>query len=191
MAEVNENALEIFKKCENKMEKTINNLKSEYSIIRAGRANPHILDKVLVDSYGSMVPIIQVGNINVTDPRCLTVSVWDPQNLKVVEKAIAESNIGINPVNDGKVIRLVFPIPTEERRKELVKQVKKLAEDTRVALRNERRDGMDGIKKLKNDNLLTDDDVILYEKDLEKTFNKYSEQVDSLSKDKEKDILEV
>jgi len=191
MAEINENVLEIFTKCETKMEKTINNLKSEYSVIRAGRANPRILDRVMVSNYGNLAPINQIGNINVTDPRCLTISVWDPQNLKVLEKALLDSNIGITPVNDGKVIRLVFPIPTEERRKELVKQVKKLAEDTKVALRNERRDGMEGIKKLKNDKLLTDDDVTLYEKDLEKTFNKYSEQVDVLAKDKEKDIMEV
>lgn len=191
MPDINENILELFTKCETRMEKTISNLKSEYSIIRAGRANPHVLDKVLVNSYGAMVPLNQVGNINVTDPRCLTISVWDPQNLKVVEKAILESNIGINPVNDGKVIRLIFPIPTEERRRELVKQVKKLAEDAKVALRNLRREGMEGIKKLKSDDLLTEDDITLYEKDLDKTFNKYSEQVDTLSKDKEKDILEV
>lgn len=191
MAEVNENALEIFKKCENKMEKTINNLKSEFATIRAGRANPHILDKVLVSNYGSMVPINQVGNINVSDPRCLTISLWDPTNLKVLEKALIDANLGINPVNDGKVIRLVFPVPTEERRKELVKQVKKLAEDTKVALRNERRDGMESIKKFKNDKLFTDDDVVVYGKDLDKIFNKYSDLVDVLAKEKEKDIMEV
>ena len=191
MAEINENVSEILEKCKSRMEKTIGNLKSEYMAIRAGRANPHILNKVLVNNYGSMVPINQVGNINVTDPRCLTITLWDANNLKVVEKAILDSNIGITPSNDGKVIRLVFPVPTEERRKELVKQVKKLAEDAKVALRNERRDGMESIKKLKNDKLLTDDDIILYGKDIDKIFNGYSETVDSLAKEKEKDILEV
>jgi len=191
MAEINQDVAQVFAKGQEKMEKTILNLKTEFMAIRAGRANPHILDKVLVSCYGVMTPINQIGNINVTDARCLTIIPWDVSNLKALEKALIDSNIGITPVNDGKTIRLVFPVPTEERRRDLVKQVKKFAEDTKVALRNERRDVIDGIKKLKSDNLLTEDDVILYTKDFDKIFNKFSEQADGLARDKEKEIMEV
>jgi len=191
MAEINQDVAQVFDKGQERMEKTILNLKSEFMAIRAGRANPHILDKVLVSCYGSMTPINQIGNINVTDARCLTIMPWDVSNLKALEKALMDSNIGITPVNDGKTIRLVFPVPTEERRRDLVKQVKKFAEDTKVTLRKGRRDVIESIKKLKNDNLLTEDDVILYTKDFDKIFNKFSEQVDVLAKDKEKEIMEV
>lgn len=191
MAEINQDVSQVFDKGQEKMEKTILNLKSEFMAIRAGRANPHILDKITASVYGSMTPINQIGNINVTDARCLTIIPWDVSNLKALEKALMDSNIGITPVNDGKTIRLVFPVPTEERRRELVKQVKKFTEDTKVTLRNGRRDVIESIKKLKNDNLLTEDDVTLYTKDFDKIFNKFSEQADVLSKDKEKEIMEV
>ena len=131
-------------------DKTVSVLNGEYITIRAGRANPHILDKVLVDYYGTPSPINQVGNISVSEGRCLVISPWDASMLKVIEKQLIAENLGINPTNDGKVIRLVFPALTEERRKELVKQVKKMAEDSKVAVRNIRRDGMDALKKMKN-----------------------------------------
>ena len=124
-------------------DKTVSVLNSEYVTIRAGRANPHILDKVLVDYYGTPTPINQVGNLSVVEGRCLVIAPWDASMLKIIEKQLLVENLGITPVNDGKVIRLVFPALTEERRKELVKQIKKMAEDSKVAVRNIRRDGMD------------------------------------------------
>ena len=132
-------------------DKTCSVLASDFASVRAGRANPHILDKILVDYYGTPTPINQVGNLSVADARCLVIAPWDASMLKVIEKQLLQENIGITPSNDGKVIRLVFPQLTEERRKELVKQVKKMAEDAKVAVRNIRRDGMEALKKLKND----------------------------------------
>ena len=143
---------------EEKTEKTISVLKAEYASIRAGRANPHILDKVLVDYYGTPTPINQVGNISVTDARCLVIAPWDSSMLKVIEKQLLADNIGITPSNDGKVIRLVFPVLTEERRKELVKQVKKLGEDSKVAIRNIRRDALESYKKMKNNKEISEDE---------------------------------
>ena len=132
-------------------------LKSNVLQIRAGRANPHILDKIQVEAYGAMSPINQIGNISVVDTQCLMISPWDKSLLKAVEKAIQLSNIGINPTNAGNVIRLVFPMLTEERRKELVKQVKKMGEDGKVAIRNIRRDVLDQFKKLKTNKDITED----------------------------------
>ena len=133
---------------EEKMGKSLDVLKADVLQIRAGRANPHILDKILVEAYGAMSPINQIGNISVSDGQCLVISPWDKSLLKSVEKAIQLSNIGINPTNDGNVVRLVFPMLTDERRREIVKQVKKMGEDGKVAIRNIRRDGLDGFKKL-------------------------------------------
>ena len=176
---------------EEKTEKTISVLKSEYASIRAGRANPHILDKVLVDYYGTPTPINQVGNISVTDARCLVIAPWDSSMLKVIEKQLLADNIGITPSNDGKVIRLVFPILTEERRKELVKQVKKLGEDSKVAIRNIRRDALESYKKMKNNKEISEDEYAGAEKEVEKVVAKAIEQVEKVSADKEKDILTV
>ena len=176
---------------EEKTEKTISVLKSEYANIRAGRANPHILDKVLVDYYGTPTPINQVGNISVTDARCLVISPWDVSMLKVIEKQLLAENIGITPSNDGKVIRLVFPILTEERRKELVKQVKKTAEDSKVAIRNVRRDAMDALKKMKNNKELSEDEHAQAEKEVEKVITKAVADVEKIAADKEKDVLTV
>ena len=131
-------------------EKTVSVLSSEYLTIRAGRANPHVLDKVLVDYYGTPTPINQVGNMSVQEGRCLVIAPWDASMLKVIEKQLLVENLGMTPVNDGKVIRLTFPMLTEERRRELVKQIKKMAEDSKVAVRNIRRDAMDALKKMKN-----------------------------------------
>ena len=172
-------------------DKTISVLNSEYITIRAGRANPHILDKVLVDYYGSPTPINQVGNLSVTEGRCLVIAPWDASMLKVIEKQLLAENLGITPVNDGKVIRLVFPALTEERRKELVKQIKKMAEDSKVAVRNIRRDAMDALKKMKNNKELSEDEHATCEKDVDKFISESIEKIEKLCTEKEKDILSV
>lgn len=172
-------------------EKTVSVLSSEYAAIRAGRANPHILDRVLVDYYGTPTPINQVGNLSVAEGRILVISPWDASMLKVIEKQLLADNIGITPVNDGKVIRLVFPVLTEERRKELVKQTKKMAEDSKVAVRNIRRDAMDALKKMKNNKELSEDEHAICEKDVDKFISETVDKIDKLSADKEKDILSV
>ena len=172
-------------------DKTVSVLNGEYITIRAGRANPHILDKILVDYYGTPTPINQVGNISVSEGRCLVISPWDASMLKVIEKQLIAENLGINPVNDGKIIRLVFPALTEERRKDLVKQVKKMAEDSKVAVRNIRRDAMDALKKMKNNKELSEDEHAVCEKDVDKLIAESIEKIDKLSSDKEKDILSV
>ena len=176
---------------EERAEKAVSVLKSEYAGIRAGRANPHILDKVLVDYYGTPSPINQVGNITVSDARCLVIAPWDASMLKVIEKQLIAENLGINPTNDGKVIRLVFPVLTEERRKDLVKEVKKLCEDAKVAVRNIRREAMDVLKKLKNNKEVSEDDFAAGEKEVEKIISKYIEAIDKAEADKEKDVLTV
>ncbi len=172
-------------------EKTVSVLNGEYITIRAGRANPHILDKVLVDYYGTPSPINQVGNLSVTEGRCLVIAPWDASMLKIIEKQLIAENLGIMPVNDGKVIRLVFPALTEERRKELVKQVKKMAEDSKVAVRNIRRDGMDALKKMKNNKELSEDEHAWCEKEIDKVATESVAKIDKLCTDKEKDILSV
>ena len=172
-------------------EKTVSVLNSEYVTIRAGRANPHILDKVLVDYYGTPTPINQVGNLSVTEGRCLVIAPWDASMLKIIEKQLLAENLGITPVNDGKVIRLVFPALTEERRKELVKQIKKMAEDSKVAVRNIRRDGMDALKKMKNNKELSEDEHAICEKDVDKVISEAIEKIEKLCAEKEKDVLSV
>ena len=172
-------------------DKTVSVLSSDYITIRAGRANPHILDKVLVDYYGTPTPINQVGNLSVTEGRCLVISPWDAGMLKVIEKQLLVENLGITPVNDGKVIRLVFPALTEERRKELVKQVKKMAEDSKVAVRNIRRDGMDALKKMKNNKELSEDEHAVCEKEIDKLISESVAKIEKLCADKEKDIMSV
>lgn len=174
-----------------KTEKTVSVLNSEYLTIRAGRANPHILDKVLVDYYGTPSPINQVGNISVQEGRCLVIAPWDASMLKVIEKQILAENIGITPVNDGKIIRLTFPVLTEERRIELTKQVKKMSEDAKVAIRNVRRDAMDALKKMKNNKELSEDEHAICEKDVDKVISEAIEKIDKLAQDKEKDIMSV
>lgn len=172
-------------------DKTISVLSSEYAALRAGRANPHILDKVLVDYYGAPTPINQVGNISVSEGRCLVIAPWDSSMLKVIEKQLLADNIGITPSNDGKVIRLVFPVLTEERRRELVKQVKKLGEDSKVAVRNIRRDAMDTLKKMKNNKELSEDEHKGCEEEIDKLISKVIEKIEKLSLEKEKDIMSV
>ena len=170
-------------------DKTCSVLASDFASVRAGRANPHILDKILVDYYGTPTPINQVGNLSVADARCLLIAPWDASLLKGGETQPLPEKFGITPSNDGKVIRLVFPQLTEERRKELVKQVKKMAEDAKVAVRNIRRDGMEALKKLKNDKAISEDEHAGAEKELDKHISKEIERIDKLAAEKEKDVL--
>ena len=187
----NEQVEEIFLVLEDKLEKTLNVLKDELNGIRAGRANPHVLDKLQVEAYGAMSPLNQLGNVSVSDARCLVISPWDKSLLKAVEKAILASNIGITPSNDGNVIRLVFPELTEERRRDLVKQVKRTGEDTKVAIRNNRREAMEGIKKLKNGKEISEDEAKNCEVDIEDSVSKSVAEVDKIIAAKEKELLTV
>lgn len=183
--------LEIFDEFETKMNKSISSLQYEFNNIKAGRVNPHILDKIVVDYYGVPTPLKQIGNIQTPEARVLMITVWDTSILKEVEKAIIAANTGIMPTNDGKVIRMVFPELTQERRKELCKTLKSLAENTKVALRNARRDINDSIKKMKKDSLISEDDAALYEKDVDKKLAAQIDTVDKMTKDKEQEIMSV
>ncbi|MBQ2714235.1 MAG: ribosome recycling factor [Clostridia bacterium] len=183
--------MEVFDTYEEKCVKTVNNIRNELLSIRAGRANPHILDKILVDYYGTPTPINQMGNVTVSEARILVISVWDLSALKDVEKAIINANIGIMPNNDGKVIRLVFPELTEERRVQIVKEIRKMCEDARVAIRSHRRDANDSIKKYKKDSVITEDDAIRYEKEVDKILNAKIEEIDNLLKNKEQEVMSV
>ena len=174
-----------------RLEKSVNVFKSDLLMIRVGRANPHVLDKVMVDYYGEMTPINQVGNMSVVDGQCLIVAPWDKSLLKSVEKAIQVANIGINPTNDGNVIRLVFPDMTEERRRELVKQAKKMGEDSKVAIRNHRRDAMDLIKKMKTAKELSEDEAAGCEADVEKTISGYMTKLEAIISAKEKELMTI
>ena len=181
----------ILMESEEKMEKTLSVLKSEYLMIRVGRANPHVLDKVSVDFYGQMTPINQTSNISVQDGKCLVIAPWDKGLLKNIEKAILGSNVGITPTNDGNVIRLVFPDLTEERRIEISKQVRKMAEEGKVAVRNIRRDTLDTLKKMKTAKEMTEDEYNDFEKEVNDTTQKSVEAVDKLQAEKEKEVMTV
>lgn len=181
---------ERIKPFETKMQKSYDNLAADYASIRAGRANPHILDKLRVDYYGTPTPIQQVGNVSVPEARLIVIQPWEKSLLKAVEKAILTSDIGINPTNDGTCIRLVFPELTEERRKELVKEVKKKGEGCKVAIRNIRRDGNDVFKKLTKEDV-SEDEVKELENELQKVTDKYIKNVDGLVDEKSKEILTV
>lgn len=181
----------VFDQYESKLEKAVNHLNNELSLIRAGRANPQILNKITVDYYGTPTPLPQMANISVPEARMLVISLWDASMIKEVSKAIMASDIGINPVDDGKNIRLMFPQLTEDRRKELIKQVKKTAEDSKVVLRNERRDALELIKKLKKDNIISEDEEKQYNTDIQKLLDRRIENVEKLLKEKEAEIIEV
>ena len=173
-----------------KMQKSLNNLEEEYGAIRAGRANPHVLDKLRVDYYGTPTPIQSVANVNSPGPRMLQIQPWEASMVKVIEKAIMSSDIGINPTNDGKVIRLVFPELTEERRKELAKEIKKKGEAAKVAIRNIRRDANDTFKKLgKGD--VSEDEVKDLEDNAQKMTDKYIAKIDKAVETKTKEIMTV
>lgn len=187
----NEQVEEILLILDDKLTKTVSVLKEDYAAVRAGRANPHVLDKVMVDYYGALTPVSQTANVSVQEGRCLVISPWDVSLLKGIEKAIQQSNIGITPTNDGKVIRLAFPQLTEERRKELSKQVRKMGEDAKVAARNNRRDAMEGLKKLKNDKTLSEDEAASCEKDVEKSVSDAVAKIDAAVAAKEKEIMTV
>lgn len=173
-----------------KMTKTYNNLLSEFGSIRAGRANPHVLDRITVDYYGTQTPIQQVGNVNVPEPRMLQIQPWDSSLLRAIERAIQMSDLGINPTNDGKVIRLVFPELTEERRKDLVKEVKKKGEGAKVAVRNIRRDANDSFKKLKGTEV-SEDKIKELENEMQKLTDKYIKTIDGAVEEKSKEIMTV
>ena len=182
---------EVISRCEAKMNKSIDALNHEFSSVRAGRANPAILDKVLVDYYGAPTPINQMAAVSVSEARVLVIQPWDKSTLKTIEKAIQASDIGINPTNDGNVLRLTFPQLTEERRKELVKDIKKMGEDSKVGIRNIRRDAMEKLKALKKDNSITEDDQKDVEKKIQDLTDKFVKKVDSLVSDKEKEVLSI
>lgn len=182
---------EEFDKYEEKLNKAIEYLRGEFLTIRAGRANPQILNKITVDFYGQPTTIPNMANITVPEARMLVISLWDVSMVKKVVSAIQASDIGITPSDDGKVIRLVFPQLTEERRKELTKQTKKLSEDCKVTLRNERRDIMDVLKKFKKDSIITEDEEKTYGAEVQKTLDKYIADVDSMLKSKDAEILEI
>ena len=174
---------------EEKMQKTYEHLQSDYQGIRAGRANPHVLDKLRVDYYGTPTPIQQVGNVTIPEARMIQIAPWEKSLIKSIEKAILASDIGITPSNDGSVIRLVFPELTEERRKDLVKDVKKKAEECKVAVRNIRRDGNDAFKKIAKE--ISEDEVKQLEDELQKVTDRYIKDVDKLMEEKSKEILTV
>jgi ribosome recycling factor len=174
-----------------KMTKTQEFYKRDMMSLRAGRANPQILDRIVVDYYGTPTPLKQMGNIIAPEPRLLTISLWDPKAISLVEKAIQKSDLGLNPSNDGKIIRLVVPELNEERRKELTKVVRKGAEEAKVAIRSVRRDAMETIKKLKKDSEITEDDQRKAETDLQKVTDGYIKEIDKIAADKEKEIMEV
>lgn len=174
-----------------KMEKTREVFKREMQALRAGRANPQLLDRIMVDYYGTMTPLNQMANISAPEPRLLTISLWDAKALPLVEKAILKSDLGLNPANDGKIIRLVIPELNEERRKELSKVVKKSAEDAKIALRSIRRDAIEQIKKLKKDSVITEDDQRKAEDEMQKITDGATKDIERMAEEKEKEILSV
>ena len=173
------------------LEKAYSHQQNEYLMIRDGRANPHILDKVMVEYYGVMTPIVQMGTVSVSEARILNINIWDVSQIKNVVKAICQSDIGITPTDDGKIIRLVFPQLTEERRREIVKTVKKICEDTKVAMRNARRDSLDMLKDFKKDGELSEDEFASAEKEVQKLIDKYTELADKEADDKEEEVMKV
>ncbi len=177
--------------CEEKMEKTMLSLDGNFATVRAGRANPSILDRIQVEYYGCPTPLNQMASISVPEPRLLQIQPYDASTLKEIEKAINVSDIGINPNNDGRVIRLVFPPLTEERRRDLAKDVRKMAEDAKVAIRSIRRDGIEKIKALRKSNEITEDDQTAGEKEMQELTDKFCKKIDVASEKKEKEILEI
>ncbi len=181
----------VFETAKTKMGKTINALVSEYGAIRAGRANPQILDKISVDYYGTPTPINQLASVAVAEARVLTIQPWDKSVLKAIEKAIQTSDIGINPQNDGTVIRLTFPPLTEDRRKELVKDIQKIAENSKVAVRSIRRDCLEKLKSMKKNSEITEDDLKDGEKEIQKITDNFIKEIDEVSDKKQKEIMSV
>ncbi len=182
---------ELLKNTEEKMRKSIDALEREYKSIRAGRANAGVLDRVMVDYYGAPTPVQQMAAVSVPEPRTLLIQPWDKTTLKDIEKAILTSDIGINPQNDGTCIRLNFPPLTEERRKDIVKDIRKKGEESKVSIRNQRRDALDKLKALKKGNSITEDDEANGEKKIQTLTDKFCKEIDELSAAKEKEIMEI
>ncbi len=182
---------EILDQAKVKMDKTINVLQNNMQAIRAGRANPKLLDRITVDYYGTPTPLNQIGNVTVPEARMLVIKPWEKNMIKAIERAIQTSDLGLNPNNDGEVIRLIFPELNAERRKDLNKQVKKEAEDAKVAVRSIRRDAIEQVKKLKKDSLVTEDEQRKAEEDAQKLTDKAIKEIDSVAAAKEKEIMEV
>jgi len=176
---------------ENRMKKTVEVLQGQYSAIRAGRANPAVLDQISVEYYGAHTPINQIASISSPDPRTLMIQPWDASSLKLIEKAIIASELGINPANDGRFLRLIFPQPTEERRKELIRQVARQAEESKVAIRNIRRDAVDKFKAQKKKGEITEDDLSDTEKDLQKLTDNFIKEIDKVAEKKEEEIKAI
>ena len=187
----NEEVEMIFIEFEEELEKAVKHYEMELASVRAGRANPHILDKILVDYYGTPTPIQHMANVSVPEARQLLISPWDISNVKNISKAILASDLGLTPTDDGRVIRLNFPMLTEERRRDLVKQTRKLVEDTKIICRNSRRDAIEALKKLKKDSKITEDAESSYEKDIQKKLDDVSAKIDKLMDEKEKEIMQV
>ncbi|MCR5636518.1 MAG: ribosome recycling factor [Clostridiales bacterium] len=181
----------VLDRLEQRILKRINYLEKDFAAIRAGRANPAVLDKLSIDYYGAPTPINQIAAVSVTEARTLTIQPWDASALKLVEKAILTSDIGINPQNDGKLIRLIFPPLTEDRRKEIAKEIGKMAEETKVSVRNVRRDAIDDIKELKKNNEITEDDQKLGEKKVQEITDKYIKNIETMAEKKQKEIMEI
>ena len=182
---------EIFATAETKMNKSLNNLSSEFASIRAGRANPGVLDKLAVDYYGSPTPINQVAAVSVPEPRCLLIAPWDKSTLGLIERAILTSDIGINPQNDGTSIRLMFPPMTEERRRDLSKEIGRMAEECKVAVRSIRRDAMDKLKDKKKKSEITEDDMKSAEKKMQDLTDRFVKEADKMAEAKQKEIMEI
>lgn len=182
---------ELLKKTEERMNKSVEATNREFATIRAGRANPSILDRVLVDYYGVPTPVNQMAAVSVVEARTLLIQPWDATSIKAIEKAINVSDIGINPSNDGRVIRLNFPPLTEERRRDLAKEIRRMSEDGKVAVRSVRRDAMEKLKGMKKDGLITEDDVSNVEKKIQTLTDKYCGEIDELTAAKEKEIMEI
>ena len=182
---------QILENAKDKMNKTAAALKKDFSTLRAGRANPQLLDRITVDYYGTPTPLNQLGNISAPEPRMLVISLWDPKQIPLVEKAIMKSDLGMTPANDGRVIRLIVPELNEERRKELTKMARKSAEGAKVAVRSIRRDAVEQIKKLKKDSLITEDEQRKAEDDAQKITDKAIKDIDGICAAKEKEIMEV
>ncbi len=176
---------------EERMQKTIQSLRENLNAIRAGRANPHVLDRISIEYYGVKTPLAQVANIQIPESRMITITPWDPSTLKLIERAIQASELGINPNNDGKVIRLLFPALTEERRRDLVKQVAKHGEESKVAIRNIRRDGIDKYRGLLKSKELTEDSMIEFETEIQTLTDFYTAEIERIIADKDKDLMEI
>ena len=181
----------VIKNTEDKMKKSVSHLETEFSEIRAGRANPAVLDKVRIDYYGSPTPVNQIASISVTEARTLTIQPWDKTLLRAIEKAIQTSDIGINPQNDGKIIRMIFPPLTEERRKEIVKDIAKMGEDTKIAVRSIRREAMEKLKAMKKKGEITEDDLKHGEKKIQDKTDSHIKNIDKLTEKKQKQIMEI